>query len=388
MISVRTIPFGYQAESHYTDPALADDCSLLITIGGDDLKRADSDGLAEMLAFREHMTIRSLVAGEDVALLRTTRSDIMRIADSRDVEEESDIISKISSAVENYMSGGIRTIKCKSFTIDFTGTRIMGVLNVTPDSFSDGGKYFNKETAVSRAAQMEEEGADIVDIGGESTRPGAAPVTPSEELNRIIPVIREVHSKIDIPISVDTYHPEVAKAALRAGASIVNDVTGLRSPQMRRLLGREDCPFVLMHMKGNPQTMQAGPVYEDVVYEVIKFIAGSLQTAEDDGVDTSKAIIDPGIGFGKTYQHNLTILNRLDEFRSLGHPVLVGTSRKSFIGHITQESGKRRLEGSIASAVCSMIKGAGMLRVHDVLETSMAISVARSIASGRMHVRR
>jgi dihydropteroate synthase len=387
MISVRTLPFGYQAESHYTESSLTDDCSLLITIGGEDLKRADSGGLAEMLAFREHMTIRSLIAGEDVAVLRTTRSAIRTIADSMEREDETEIVSKINSAVENYISGGIRTIRCRSFTLDFTGTRIMGVLNVTPDSFSDGGRYFRKEEAVSRAVQMEEQGADIVDIGGESTRPGAAPVTPAEEMNRIMPVIRDVHAKIDIPISVDTHHPEVAKAALDAGASVVNDVTGLRSPQMRRLLSREDCPFVLMHMKGDPQTMQARPEYEDVVYEVIKFIDDSLETAEADGVDTSKAIIDPGIGFGKTYQHNLTILNRLDEFRSLGHPILVGTSRKSFIGHITQENGKRRLEGSIASAVCSMMKGAGMLRVHDVLETSMAIAVAKSIASGRPHVR-
>ncbi|MCL5437165.1 MAG: dihydropteroate synthase [Candidatus Thermoplasmatota archaeon] len=388
MISVRTLPFGFQAEGYRRETAGGDDCSLIITIGGEDLRQADAGGLAELLAYREHMTVRSLVAGEDVAVLKTSTSAIRSLSESRKERKELEILDRINRAVGNYLNGGIRVLKCESFTIDFSSARIMGILNVTPDSFSDGGQYFTTEKAVSRAVEIEQEGADVIDIGGESTRPGATPITASEEMNRVIPVIREVHSKVDIPISVDTYHPEVARAALDAGASIINDITGLRSPQMRRLVGRRECPYVIMHMRGNPADMQLNPVYEDVVYEILKFLSESIEKAESEGIDTSKAMVDPGLGFGKTFQHNVTILNRLDEFRSLGHPLLVGASRKSFIGHITQETGRRRLEGSLASAVCAMMKGASMLRVHDVKETAMAIAVARSIMSGRAPSRR
>ncbi|MBX8638062.1 MAG: dihydropteroate synthase [Thermoplasmata archaeon] len=284
----------------------------------------------------------------------------------------------------NAVTGGVTSIRCGHLTLDFSEPRIMGVLNVTPDSFSDGGRYYDRQSAVDRALQMIEDGAYIIDIGGESTRPGSSPVSSEEELRRILPVIREIRSRTAVPISVDTYHPDVAAEALRAGADIVNDVTGLRTGEMRNVIRAADCPFVIMHMLGRPASMQKSPQYDDVVYEVMRFLAESLRISEDEGIDVTKGIVDPGIGFGKSFQHNITLLNRLDELLTLGHPVLLGASRKSFIGSITGSRKQNRLEGSLAAAVLAYAKGAKLLRVHDVLETRRALSVARCIVTGKM----
>lgn len=257
-------------------------------------------------------------------------------------------------------------------------TLIMGILNVTPDSFSDGGKYYEEDSAVNRAIEMAAEGADLIDIGGESTRPGAAPVDEAEELRRIVGVITRTSSGSDIPVSVDTMKPGVARAALESGARIVNDVTGLASEGMRQLVAESGCDAVIMHMKGSPRTMQQSPVYGDVVYEVGSFLSGRVELCMRSGIDRGRLMVDPGIGFGKTLEHNLQLLRELDAFRSIGCPVLLGASRKSFISKIAGRDGSR-LEGSIAAALAGYQRGACVLRVHDVKETRRALSVMESI---------
>jgi dihydropteroate synthase len=259
---------------------------------------------------------------------------------------------------------------------------LVGVLNVTPDSFSDGGDFLDPAEAASHAAAMLDEGAGIIDVGGESTRPGSDPVTREEEARRVVPVVEEIVSeRTDAIISIDTYRAATAEAALRAGASIVNDVTALRGdPRMARVVAEARCPVVLMHMLGEPRTMQRDPRYADVVREVRDFLAGRAEHAVAAGVEPKSIILDPGIGFGKTLEHNLALLRHLDELVALGFPVLVGASRKSFLSRITGvEEAKGRVAGTVATNVVAYEKGATLFRVHDVRPNREALAVARAI---------
>lgn len=246
----------------------------------------------------------------------------------------------------------------------------MGILNVTPDSFSDGGKYFSTKDAVEKGIQLAKDGADIIDIGGESTRPGADLVTKKQEIERVIPVIKELRKmKVRIPISIDTSKSDVALLALRAGANIVNDVSGLTmDKKMVNVVALKKVPIVIMHMKGRPKNMQKKPKYENIVKEIYDFLEKQAQYAIDNGVEPKNIIIDPGIGFGKTVNDNFKLLARLKDFTKMKFPILIGTSRKSFIGKLLKDSTQNRLEGTAASVAISILNGAKIIRVHDVLE--------------------
>lgn len=259
-------------------------------------------------------------------------------------------------------------------------TWITGILNVTPDSFSDGGLYLDKNKAVKRGLELAEEGADIIDIGGESTRPGSNSISTVEELKRIIPVLSDLREKTDALISVDTTKSEVARAALDHGADIINDISALRfDPQMTPFAVNRDVPVVLMHMKGTPKTMQANPSYEDLLAEVKSFFKERLETAKTLGIKREKIIIDPGIGFGKRHNDNLLLIKNLQALEEFERPIMIGISRKSFIGKILNLPVLERIEGTIASAVLSIIHGAHILRVHDVTPIKRAVLVAEAI---------
>ncbi len=255
-------------------------------------------------------------------------------------------------------------------------TYIMGVLNITPDSFSGDGVWGDVGAAVDYAVKLADEGADIIDVGGESSRPFAEPVSVDEELQRVVPVIKKISRRLTIPISIDTYKPEVAKEAIEAGASMVNDINALRTEGMAEVVSRYDIPVVLMHMKGTPRDMQGNPTYDDVVGEIIAFLKKQAAFALKHDISRDKIILDPGIGFGKTTEHNLEIIRRLREFRSLGFPILIGTSRKSFIGNILDLPPGERLEGTMASVAAGILNGADIVRVHDVREN---VRVARMV---------
>ncbi len=261
-------------------------------------------------------------------------------------------------------------------------TKLMGVVNVTPDSFSDGGRYLDADAAVAHGEELVREGADILDVGGESTRPGAEEVGMEEELARVGPVVEGLAGAATV--SIDTSKSVVAGAALDAGAEIVNDVTALRGdPGMAGLCAERGAGLVLMHMKGDPRTMQENPVYEDVVDEVKAFLAERLEVAIAAGVDEERVWLDPGIGFGKTLEHNLELLRRLGELRDLGRPLVVGTSRKGFIGRVDGSAVEDRLGGTIASSVLAVAEGADVVRVHDVAEAAQALKVAGAILDRR-----
>ncbi len=256
----------------------------------------------------------------------------------------------------------------------------MGVVNVTPDSFSDGGRYFDKDEAIKKGLHLVEEGSDIIDIGGESTRPGSQSIPSEEEILRTIPIITALRERTDVLISIDTTKSEVAKAALDAGADIINDISALRfDPRMAPLVAQEDVPVILMHMKGTPKTMQVNPTYEDVLHEVKVFLEESIDKAQASGIKKEKIIIDPGIGFGKRLKDNLALINNLHILEELERPILVGVSRKSFIGTILDSPPEERLEGTIASAILSVIHGAHILRVHDVASVKRAVRVTEAI---------
>jgi len=257
-------------------------------------------------------------------------------------------------------------------------TKLMGVVNVTPDSFSDGGRYLDAGAAVRHGEELVGDGAAVLDVGGESTRPGAEPVGEAEELRRVEPVVAGLAGAATV--SIDTSKARVAQAAIEAGASIVNDVTALRGdPGMAPLCAERGVGVVLMHMPGNPRTMQDDPHYEDVVDDVMAFLTERVQAAIDAGVDEERIWVDPGIGFGKTVEHNLELLRRLGELRDLGRPLVVGTSRKSFIGRIDGSAVDDRAGGTIASSVLAAAEGADVLRVHDVAEMAQALRVAGAI---------
>ncbi len=263
-------------------------------------------------------------------------------------------------------------------------THVMGVLNVTPDSFFDGGRYFDPDRAFERALEIEEEGADLIDIGGESTRPGSDPVEISEEMRRVIPLIEKLNGKISIPISIDTKKSEVAEAALQAGASIVNDVSGLRSdPEMISVVAKHKVPVVIMHMKGTPKNMQNNPSYEDLIGEIYDYLTGTIQMAVKGGIPKEKIIVDPGMGFGKKWEDNFVILGRLKTFQSLMCPILVGVSRKSFIGWALGLPEEKRLMGTAGAVAASVMNGAHIVRVHDVKEMVQVVRIVDRIKENR-----
>lgn len=261
-------------------------------------------------------------------------------------------------------------------------TIICGVLNVTPDSFSDGGRWLSPEAAIARALELEAQGADLLDIGGESSRPGSAPVSLEEEKLRVLPVIEAIAGRLKAPISVDTCKPELAKLAVEAGADIINDITGFKDPAMIAAAAASEAGAIVMHMQGEPKTMQASPSYADLVGEVKSFLAGRAAALTAAGV--GQIILDPGIGFGKTIAHNLELIARLSEIRALGFPVMLGVSRKNFIGKLAGGETGERLSGTIAACVAGAANGADIIRVHDVLECRKAMLVADAIrAAGR-----
>ncbi|MCC7201334.1 MAG: dihydropteroate synthase [Nitrospirae bacterium] len=258
--------------------------------------------------------------------------------------------------------------------------RLMGILNVTPDSFSDGGLFYDYEKAVSRGIELEDDGADIIDIGGESTRPGAPAVPFDEEARRVIPVIETLARRVSIPISVDTYKSGVARLAIEAGASIINDVSALRfDPEMINVARDRHVPVILMHMLGNPMDMQSNPVYDDVVTEVHIFLKERIQYAVDNGISKTNIIIDPGIGFGKGLTHNLLLMKHLRTFKDIGCPLLVGPSRKSFIGTILNQPAWGRLEGTAAAVAVAIMNGADIVRVHDLKEMRQVAAMVEAI---------
>lgn len=261
-----------------------------------------------------------------------------------------------------------------------TRTFVMGILNVTPDSFSDGGTHEGLPAAIAHAERLLAEGADILDIGGESTRPGSESVPVEVEIARVVPVVQYLAAHTDAVLSIDTCKPEVAAAALAAGAHLINDITGLCSPEMLRVLARTGAPAVAMHMQGTPRTMQAAPHYADVVQEVRAELAETLATARELGVE--RVMVDPGIGFGKSVEHNLELLRHLAEFRMLGPPLLVGTSRKGFIGKILDLPVHERVEGTMATMALAVAQGADVVRVHDVKETVRTVRMADAIVRG------
>ncbi len=279
-------------------------------------------------------------------------------------------------------SDSSHSLRLGDVTLDLSRRcHIMGILNVTPDSFSDGGTHADAGTAVEHALRMEEAGAAIIDIGGESTRPGAPAVSREEELARVLPVIEGLRRESSVPVSVDTRKASVAAAAIAAGADMINDVSALRfDDDMAALAARPHLPVVLMHMRGEPATMQEQPVYDDVVEEVLAFFRERIAYSRSRGI--TQILIDPGIGFGKTLEHNVTLLRELSRFRELQCPLLIGTSRKSFLGSITGQPVGGRLPGSIASNLLACRNGARILRVHDVAEIRAALDVTDAIEHG------
>jgi dihydropteroate synthase len=262
----------------------------------------------------------------------------------------------------------------------------MGIVNVTPDSFSDGGLFLDAEAAVAHGHELAWQGAEILDVGGESTRPGAEAVTAEEELARVAPVVEALAREegAGVPVSIDTSKAAVAAAALDAGAEIVNDVTALRAdPELAALCADRDCGLVLMHMLGNPRTMQDNPTYEDVVDDVKAFLAERVEAAIGAGIAEDRIWVDPGVGFGKTLEHNLELLRRLGELRELGRPLVVGSSRKSFIGAISGRGVEERLGGTVASNVLAVIAGADVIRVHEALQLRQALDVAEAVLGGQ-----
>lgn len=273
---------------------------------------------------------------------------------------------------------------CGNFQLDLASPKVMGIVNVTPDSFSDGGKFSQTNLAVAHALKLAEEGASILDIGGESTRPNATPVSLQEELDRVIPVIKALVRQVNIPISIDTYKPAVMQAAIEAGASMVNDVralqegAGLKDSAME-VVANSNVGVCLMHMQGTPQTMQQNPQYHNVVEDIKTFLKTRLQASIHEGCRPANILLDPGFGFGKTREHNITLLQHLESFAELGQPLLVGLSRKSVLGQMTGNDVDARLYASIAASVIAAMKGAKILRVHDVRATVEALKVVSAI---------
>jgi dihydropteroate synthase len=268
---------------------------------------------------------------------------------------------------------------CGQYQLNLNRPHVMGIINVTPDSFSDGGQFVSINLAVEQALKLIAEGADILDVGGESTRPGAHPVSLNEELNRVIPVIEALSSVSTVPISIDTYKPEVMRLAIAAGADIVNDIRALQEPDALDIVANSKAGVCLMHMQGLPQTMQLAPQYDDVVSEVKQFLIDRMNVAISHGIAKNRILLDPGFGFGKTRAHNISLIQQLNKLIDIGQPLLVGLSRKSVLGSITGGDESQRLYASIAASVISAMSGAKIIRVHDVKATVDALKVVTAI---------
>jgi dihydropteroate synthase len=269
-------------------------------------------------------------------------------------------------------------LNCGKFKLDLSRPLIMGIVNATPDSFSDGGLYLHRDAALAHAQQLIAEGADILDIGGESTRPGARPVSIQEEMDRVLPIIEEL-SDAAVPISIDTFKPEVMTAAIAAGAQMVNDINALQDAAAMNAVAASHAAVCLMHKQGHPQTMQEQPVYQDVVAEVGAFLSERISAAEAAGIQRDRIVIDPGFGFGKTLAHNLALLRELNKLAELGVPVLAGLSRKSMLGALTGREALQRLPASVAAALIAVQRGASIVRVHDVRATVDALTVLNAV---------
>jgi dihydropteroate synthase len=291
------------------------------------------------------------------------------------------VAQELSETLKNYGRDEFK-IALNGYRLNLTSRcLIMGIVNLTPDSFSGDGLYgkLNLCEIIDYAQRMVGDGADIIDIGGQSSRPGAKPVSVKEEIKRTIPVIKALAKKIKVPISIDTYKPQVAKLALDNGAAIVNDICGATDLKLLKLVSRYNAGLIIMHMKGRPRNMQKNPVYKSLIDEIIAYLSCAIQRAEEYGVDKDKVIIDPGIGFGKTLEQNLEILKKLREFKVLGRPILVGPSRKSFIGKILNLAPQERISGTLSACVLAARNGANMVRVHDVKEVHQALRIAGAI---------
>ena len=295
------------------------------------------------------------------------------------------LAEELSLVLENYQRNNY-IIKLNGHSLNLNKkTLIMGIVNLTPDSFSGDGLYKNSKLKdeipkiIEYVEKMVKDGADIIDLGGQSSRPGSRPIPVKEELKRTIPVIKKLAKRIKIPLSIDTYRAEVAQQALDNGVSLVNDITGLRNPAMLKVLKKYKAGIVIMHMKGMPSTMQINPQYRSLIDEIILFLSRAINKAKEQGIEEERIIVDPGIGFGKTLEHNLLLLKALREFKVLGRPILVGPSRKSFIGKLLNLEPQQRLYGTLASVCLSVINGANILRVHDVKETKQALIILENI---------
>lgn len=286
----------------------------------------------------------------------------------------------IASTVEDFLREGY-VFRCGRFSLSLgERTHIMGILNVTPDSFSDGGKFARVDSAIEHALQLVRDGADIIDVGGESTRPGSCPVSIQEEIDRVVPVIQGLAGSIEVPISIDTYKAEVAREAIYHGASIVNDISGLSfDDEMADVVAESNAGAIIMHMKGSPKSMQQDPQYESVTGEIMEFLQEQIERALQSGISKDRLVVDPGIGFGKRLRHNLEILRRLQEFKVLGCPILVGTSRKSMIGELLNVPVAERLEGTAATCAVAVMNGAHICRVHDVLAMSRVVRIVDAV---------
>ena len=278
---------------------------------------------------------------------------------------------------------GPKILEWPAGKLDFsTGTQVMGIVNVTPDSFSDGGKFLETSHAIGHGLQLAAQGAAILDVGAESSRPGAKPVSASEQIKRAVPVIEALAAQVNVPLSIDTYDPEVAEAALQAGASMVNDITALADNRMAELVARYRVPVILMHMQGTPRTMQVEPSYLNVVHEVLDFLTDRAEKAEHFGVAHQHVILDPGIGFGKTLEHNLALLRQLQRFVKTGYRVLVGTSRKRMIGQLTGKADpSQRGYGTAATVAHCVAQGVSIVRVHDVGDMVDVVKVMNAICN-------
>jgi dihydropteroate synthase len=286
----------------------------------------------------------------------------------------------------------LRTDTREEYTLEWLGhvlrlgrrTNIMGVLNVTPDSFADGGLYFQKDKAIEHGLALARDGADIIDVGGESTRPYSDEVSVQEEIDRVIPVIEGLKQELDLPVSIDTFKAETARQALKAGASIINDISALNfDPEMVSVAAEAGVPVILMHIKGTPANMQENPHYDSLVPEVIKFLEQAVDRALKGGIREELIIVDPGIGFGKTFDHNLELIRELAEFRSLKKPILLGSSRKAFIGHLLDKEPEKRDTGTMATVSAGILNGAHIVRVHNVRETVDTVKIIDAIMRGQ-----
>jgi len=282
----------------------------------------------------------------------------------------------------------------KAFTLNWMNyslelgqrTHVMGILNVTPDSFSDGGRYLKREKAIEHGIDMARDGADIIDVGGESTRPYSKKISIDEERERVIPVIEALSQELNIPICIDTFKSEIAKMAMQAGASMINDISAFRfDPDLISVVQESGVPVILMHMKGTPDHMQDNPIYDDLIGEILDFLNSAVDRALNGGINKDMIIIDPGIGFGKTFDHNLEIINALTKFDSLGRPILLGTSRKAFIGHILDREVHDRDTGTMATIAAGVMNGAHIIRVHDVKKGVETVKVIDAIKRESIH---